>query len=96
MEKCEIVITFGNAQVEALEYYLKKENTSVQKRMNEAFAALYEKTVPEPVRDYLDSRTVQTKTKRPPRPDQPKPRTETVKIAAPKLNDESEAHSEQP
>ena len=35
---------------------LKKENSSVKKRMDEALRDLYEKSVPEPVREYLDSK----------------------------------------
>lgn len=69
MEKREIIVTFDNARLDALEFYLKKENTSIQKRMDEALRQLYESTVPEAVREYLDSRAAPpSKPKRPSRP----------------------------
>ena len=47
---------------------MKKENSSVQSRMEDALRQLYEKTVPEPVREYLDSRAAPApKPKRPPK-----------------------------
>lgn len=84
MEKSEIVIAFDNERLDALEFYLKKENSSVQKQMDEALRQLYEKTVPEPVREYLDSKAAPAaKPKRPPRPSQPKPKQEPPSAAVP-------------
>lgn len=68
MEKSEITIVFDNVRLEALEFYLKKESTSIQKRMDEAMRQLYESAVPEAVREYLDSRAAPpSKSKRPSR-----------------------------
>lgn len=72
MEKSEITVAFDHTRLEALEFYLKKENSSVQKRMDEDLRHLYESTVPEPVREYLDSKAPPAKPKRPSRPSQPK------------------------
>lgn len=72
MEKSEIIVAFDHTRLEALEFYLKKENSSVQKRMDEALRHLYESTVPEPVREYLDSKVPPARPKRPSRPSQPK------------------------
>lgn len=72
MEKNEITLSFDSAKMEALVIYLKKENTSVQKKMDEALRLLYEQTVPEPVREFLDARSAQSRPKRPPRSSQPK------------------------
>lgn len=72
MEKSEITIAFDHTRLEALEFYLKKENSSVQKRMDEDLRHLYESTVPEPVREYLDSKVPPARPKRPSRPSQPK------------------------
>ena len=58
--------------MEALVIYLKKENSSVQNKMDEALRQLYEQTVPESVREYLDARSSAAKPKRTPRPSQPK------------------------
>ena len=54
MQKTEITLSFDGEKLDALEFYLKKENTTVQKRMNEALTELYERTVPESVREFLD------------------------------------------
>lgn len=72
MEKNEITLSFDSAKMEALVIYLKKENTSVQKKMDEALRLLYEQTVPEPVREFLDAKSAPSRPKRPPRPSQPK------------------------
>ena len=72
MEKIEITLSFDSEKMEALVIYLKKENSSVQNKMDEALCQLYEQTVPEPVREYLDARSSAAKPKRPSRPSQPK------------------------
>ena len=73
MEKNEIMLSFDSEKMEALVFYLKKENTTVQKKMDEALRLLYEQTVPEPLREYLDARALPaTRPKRPPRPNKPK------------------------
>lgn len=40
MQKTEITLSFDGEKLDALEFYLKKENTTVQKRMNEALTEL--------------------------------------------------------
>lgn len=72
MEKQEIKIGFDSERLNALDFYLRKENSSVQKRMDEALRQLYEKTVPEPVREYLDAKSAPQRPKRPARPSQSK------------------------
>ena len=68
MQKISITLSFDDEKLDALEFSLKKENSSVQKRMDEALRQLYEQTVPEPVREYLNSRTA------PPSPSRPRPK----------------------
>ena len=72
MDKEEVKLFFDSEKMEALVFYLKKENTTVQKKMEEALRLLYEQTVPEPLREYLDAKTAPARPKRPPRPNQPK------------------------
>ena len=73
MENNEIKLSFDSEKMEALSFYLKKENTTVQKKMDEALRQLYEQAVPEPVREYLDAKSAPTaRPKRPPRPSRPK------------------------
>ena len=69
MEKNEIMLSFDSEKMEALVFYLKKENTTVQKKMDEALRLLYEQTVPEAVREYLDRKDapVRERPRRPPR-----------------------------
>lgn len=73
MEKIEITLSFDSEKMRALTIYLKMQNTTVQEKMNEAMRQLYEESVPEPVREYLDIISAPaTRPKRPPRPSQPK------------------------
>ena len=51
MEKNELTLSLDSEKMEALVFYLKKGNASVQSRMDEALRQLYEQTVPEPVRE---------------------------------------------
>ena len=54
--KTEITISFESEQLDALEFSLRKENATVQSRMEDALRQLYETTVPESVREYVDSK----------------------------------------
>ena len=56
MKKENIMIPFESEQLAALEFSLKKKNTSVQAQLEELLKCLYESEVPEPVREYLASR----------------------------------------
>lgn len=56
MKKVEITLSFDEEKLEALEYSLRKEKTTVKKKMDEALADLYEQSVPEAVREYLESK----------------------------------------
>ena len=58
MKKENVTIPFESEQLAALEFSLKKKNTSVQAQLEELLKCLYESEVPEPVREYLDSKTV--------------------------------------
>ena len=74
MQKTEITLSFDGEKLDALEFYLKKENTTVQKRMNEALTELYERIVPEAVRGFLDRKAPPpARPKRPARPSVEKP-----------------------
>ena len=66
MNKVEITLSFDDEKLRALEFCLKKEKATVQGRLNEALAQLYEQAVPAPLREYLDSQAAP-----PPRPRRP-------------------------
>ena len=52
MKKENVTTTFESEQLAALEFSLKKKNTSVQVQLEELLKCLYESEVPEPVREY--------------------------------------------
>ena len=69
MQKSESALSIDGEKLDALEYYLKKENATVQKRMNEALMELYDRTVPDAAREFLDRNTpTLSKPRRPARP----------------------------
>ena len=72
MDQKEVKLSFDSEKMEALVFYLKKENTTVQKKMEEALRLLYEQTVPEPLREYLDAKTAPARPRRPTRPSPPR------------------------
>ena len=79
MSQVTINIPFDEEKLKALDFSLKKENTSAQKRMEQALAELYEKAVPEPLREYVDSKSAPaTKPRRPAKQSAAKPAASTV------------------
>ena len=51
LEKIEITLAFEGEKLDALEYALRKERTTVQKQMDEALRQIYAATVPEAARE---------------------------------------------
>ena len=81
MKKENVMIPFESEQLAALEFSLKKKNTSVQAQLEELLKCLYETEVPEPVREYLDSRAAPAaRPRRPARPAKPQPREEPPSV----------------
>ena len=69
MKKANITVAFDEEKLDALEFSLKKEGSTVQATLEQTLAQLYEQTVPQPVREYLDSRAAPvSRPKRPSRP----------------------------
>ena len=56
MGETNITINFDAAKLDALEFTLRKQRSSVQRRMAEMLQQLYEAEVPEAVREYVDSK----------------------------------------
>ena len=78
MKKENVTLTFEGEQLAAREFSLKAKNTSVQAQLEELLKCLYESEVPEPVREYLDSRTAPAaRPRRPSRPAKPQMRVES-------------------
>ena len=81
MKKENVTISFESEQLAALEFSLKKKNTRAQ--LEELLKCLYESEVPEPVREYLDSRAAPAaRPRRPARPAKPQPREESPSTLA--------------
>ena len=57
MKKINIAIAFDEEKLTALKMYLGQKNMSVEKELEKALDALYGKTVPAGVREYLALRT---------------------------------------
>lgn len=55
MANLEITLSFDENKHRALEFALSKENTTVRERLEQSLSQLYEQTVPEPVREYVES-----------------------------------------
>ena len=85
MKKENIMIPFESEKLAALDFSLKKKNTSVQAQMEKTLRELYETEVPEPLREYLDSKAVPaSKPKRTvksaaPRPQNSEPKSDLTK-----------------
>lgn len=86
MQKVNITLTLDDWKLQALEYYLKQENTTVQKKLDEAVGQLYEQMVPETVRQFVEGISG-VKPKRPAPATKPqagqKPKPEVKKEAKP-------------
>lgn len=84
MNKATITIAFDSEKLDALEFSLHKEHSSAQAYLESALNAAYENTVPEPLREYLDSKAVPaaTKPKRPAKPAAPRAQSSEPKPAA--------------
>lgn len=84
MKKATITIAFDSEKLDALEFSLHKEHSSAQAYLESALNAAYEKAVPEPLREYLDSKAAPAavKPKRTGKPAAPKPQSSEPKPAA--------------
>ena len=88
MEKVNVELSFDAEKLEALEYCLEKERTTVKKRRADALQQLYEEKVPEAVREYLERKNSPAA-----RPRRPRPQKEIKKEEAP-IEPGAEQHHE--
>lgn len=56
MAEKEIKITFEAVKMEALEFFLREQNTTVEKVLKEHLDKTYEKNVPQQVRKFVESK----------------------------------------
>ena len=57
MKKVNVTISFEDEKLDALQFFMDKENSSPQKELEEALTKIYERYVPDQIREYLDSRS---------------------------------------
>lgn len=57
MKKVNVTISFEDEKLDALQFFMDKENSSPQKELEEALTKIYERYVPDQMREYLDSRS---------------------------------------
>ena len=85
MANIEITLTFDEKRLEVLEFFLQQEKTTVQKRMEESLRQLYEQTVPEVMRSFLDWKASPSAKAKRPAPKvaaKPQPKAEPTQAAA--------------
>ena len=68
MERTKLTVSIEPERLDALNYFLSQDGSSAQKELEKMLAELYERTVPQDTRGYIDSKLTPTKPKRPPRP----------------------------
>ena len=57
MNKIDVTIPIDDDKLNAMTHYLKKKNTTPLKELTKVLDTLYEQTVPEEVREYIESRS---------------------------------------
>lgn len=70
MKKSEIVLNFEEEKLDALAYFLGKENTTPQKELAQTLEELYRQHVPDATREYIESKSTPAAAARP-RPKRP-------------------------
>lgn len=70
MKKSTLQISFDSEKLGALKQYMAKKEASIETELDDVMQKLYEKHVPTPVREYIESRPeeVEAKPQRPSRP----------------------------
>ena len=70
MKQATLQIKFDEEKLNAIKQYMGKKDADLQRELDDVMQKLYEKHVPAPVREYIESRysRVQEKPKRPSRP----------------------------
>ena len=86
MKKDQINIAYDSEKLSALKMYLGQKNTTVEKELAKALDALYGKTVPAGVRDFIDMKSGTVSSSAVPKPKKPRPpkaeHTEVSEVSA--------------
>jgi hypothetical protein len=70
MKKANLQISFDSEKLGALKQYMAKKEASIETELDVVMQKLYEKYVPAPVREYIESKSeeAEVKPKKPTRP----------------------------
>ena len=68
MKKAIVQVSFDAEKLGAIRQYLAKKDAEFQSELEDFMQKLYEKHVPAPVRDYIESREPEAPPRRPSRP----------------------------
>lgn len=71
MKKVNISVSIDDEKLDALVFFMSRDNTSPQKELEEALNALYTKYVSSDTREYIESRIPAATPARPKRPSKP-------------------------
>ena len=93
----EITISIEQTKLNAMNFYLGKSGSSVLKELQKRVAEIYEQTVPEPTREYLDfmikPTPARTRARKPPKAP-PVPTTELLPLTQAPLQREEKQREE--
>ena len=78
MNKIDVTIPIDDDKLNAMTHYLKKKNTTPLKELTKVLDTLYEQTVPEEVREYIESRSAPASRPKP----KPAPKPATAVMTA--------------
>lgn len=71
MKKATITVQFEQGKLRALEFYIRKKDSTLEAEIDDFMAKLYEKYVPAQTREYIES--MEGRDERPPRQTRPRP-----------------------
>lgn len=71
MKKATITVRFEQGKLRALEFYIRKKDSTLEAEIDDFMAKLYEKYVPAQTREYIES--MEGRDERPPRQTRPRP-----------------------
>lgn len=98
MKKVNITVSFDDEKLDALVYFMKKDNIEPQKALQNELEKLYEKYIPAEMRGYLESRLPaqsRDRAKRPSRSAPPKPKVEGSRASGTTEILNEEAHTDE-
>lgn len=73
MKKATVQISFDASKLAAIRQYMGKRDSQLEPELADAIQKIYEKTVPAPVREYIEAVAAEDTPPRPARTNRPRP-----------------------